>query len=146
MASGRRQGSSSDLRARGRNSPGTEWKAEGGCVGRHVFHPVTPSSKLGRRLGWGDHWGEVGRGGYGRIPESRCGLDISRTSAASFWAEEVPWCIFLVMVLLTVVERGCFPHPASFPFSLISSPDASMRSSLAQPQSTCCRRGHPHPG
>ena len=60
MALGRRQGSSSDLRARGRNSSGTEWKAEGGCVGRHVFYPVTPSPKLGRTLGLGGPLGEGG--------------------------------------------------------------------------------------
>lgn len=31
-------------------------------------------------------------------------------------AAKVPWSIFLLMVLLTVVERGCLPHITSFLF------------------------------
>lgn len=56
-------------------------------------------------------------------------------------AAKVPWSIFLLMVLLTVVERGCLPHIMSFPFSLISSPAASMELSSARPLSACSRTG-----
>lgn len=50
------------------------------------------------------------------------------------------------MVLLTVEERGCLPHITSFPFSLISGPDASIKLSFALPLSTCSRTGEPHSG
>lgn len=98
---------------------GANWKVVG--LGRHA-HPQTPFPKLGRRLG-----GEPLRVGAKRLQ--------SRPSPTV--AAKVPWSIFLLMVLLTVVERGCLPHITSFPFSLISCPAVSMALSSAQPLSTC---------
>ena len=125
MSSGKRQGFSSDLRGKGRNFSRTEGQTEGGLSWEARLPPCDPFPKLGRRLG-----GEPLGVGAKRRLQSRP----SPTVAA-----KVPWSIFLLMVLLTVVERGCLPHITSFPFSLISCPAVSMALSSARPLSTCIR-------
>ena len=145
MSSGKRQVSAQVWRTRGGILQELSGELKVVCLGRHVFHPVTPSPSW--EEDWvGNQWGWVQRGGYSHVPESLCGLDNPLTSATSFWAAKVAQSIFLLMVLLTVEERGCLPHITSFPFSFISSPDASIKLSFALPLSTCSRPGEPHSG
>ena len=144
MSSGKRQVSAQVWRTRGGILQELIGELKVVCLGRHVFHPVTPSPSW--EEDWvGNQWGWVQRGGYSHVPEflwfeqpfdfchqflgcQICLVHLSADSFADCGGEGLP-----------------SPHHI-LSFSLISSPDASIKLSFALPLSTCSRTGEPHSG